>query len=233
MSQKTLDSHFAKLDMLLEKSQLQKSILSYSTLFRQYLTNSIGCTWSRYCQLLSRVDRFTRTLADIGENAVRLVDPNPKKSAERTSLRQHFSQSMWFLSSHCWLLDIKNSDTLTDMIKFECVWVTSLSEICSVYFISVSYDAKEIMWWMRQSIWERRGSGTGSLQWMQAMVSWWMPWLICKRCWWWILCVNIVWNAPVTQLRSLMKMKMKTKMKMMMKENSDSDEEEEDDESTE
>lgn len=44
MSQKTLDGHFAKLDALLQGSQLKKSMLSYSTLFRHFFTNSIGWT---------------------------------------------------------------------------------------------------------------------------------------------------------------------------------------------
>ena len=92
MGRTVLNRHFERLDTLLAPlkagpQHLVLVLISYLELdaFDADLVN---------CWHFARLDMNTRTLADIGENAVSLVDSLPATAKERTSLRQQFSQSM-------------------------------------------------------------------------------------------------------------------------------------------
>ena len=60
----------------------------------EYLKSDPGLLSSWH---LAKLDRKSRTLVQVGENAISLVNSYPATAAERTTLRQYLSQSMLFL----------------------------------------------------------------------------------------------------------------------------------------
>lgn len=92
MSPNVMRKIFKKLDNSLdrvEKSMHVASIISNLQIALDALDPDVVNCWH-----FSRLDRRTRTLADIGENAVSLVNSYPSTAAERTTLRQYLCQSM-------------------------------------------------------------------------------------------------------------------------------------------
>lgn len=92
MKPQTLQRYLAAVDQ--EVSEIKRSMLS------SFPSNLILVEYDALdpdlfnCWHFSRLDQCSRTLVDIGENAVSLVNSFPGTAAERTALRQSLTKSM-------------------------------------------------------------------------------------------------------------------------------------------
>lgn len=104
MSKKVQDRYYKQMDAAMKRMDSRLHSFSFWRLEFAHLDPNLVNCWH-----FQRLDQNTRTLADIGENAVSLVNSMPATAKERTSLRQKFSESILLYSHILLLLNVRSN----------------------------------------------------------------------------------------------------------------------------